>query len=214
MKTARDLKPRGDSSQEGVMASVGVRFSTQMGGTYWRTVLCQNCGERYAFPFDMEASGDAVRHLGLRKPSCQPQSEEQGRQNLAAKLEAAVIPVPCPYCFRLQPEMSKVALSRHRRWIRTLGIHFMVWPGYFLVLNLLILPSERSTWLPCGALLLVGWFLIALRRFLAKRMAAFSPQSLLRDGWFALTIYRYEQVQEIERRARHQGVLVPNLRWS
>lgn len=73
--------------------------------TVWKVVTCSHCSQRYAFPLELETTGNDVTPLFLDSEGAARRAQAKAEDNLSKMARNVVFPLPCPTCGCYQPDM-------------------------------------------------------------------------------------------------------------
>jgi len=101
---------------------IGVRRVRELRGTARKTVVCEQCQERYAYLLELSATGDDYDILFLDAAGSAKRAHAQAEESFARLSQNVVLPVPCPTCGHYQNDMAKrLTEGASINWIQIVG---------------------------------------------------------------------------------------------
>lgn len=99
------------------MVPTGMRYSSTLKASEWKTVSCEHCPGEYAYKVTREATGTGRSVLFLDNDGAKERARQEAEATIARKLDQAVEPVWCPECGSYQADMfSTVRFNRVILW--------------------------------------------------------------------------------------------------
>lgn len=83
----------------------GMRYTSRLEASEWRTVSCEHCPEEYAYKITREGTGSGRSVLFLDNDGARSRAQYEAEADLERQLSTAVEPVWCPRCGKYQPDM-------------------------------------------------------------------------------------------------------------
>jgi hypothetical protein len=82
-----------------------VNYTAEAGGTVWKVVVCEHCGQMFAYQMERLGTGEGQSLFFLNNQGAQERARKAAHQNLLQKLETEFDAVPCPGCDKYQKFM-------------------------------------------------------------------------------------------------------------
>jgi hypothetical protein len=111
---------------------VGASHVVTVEGSVWKLVDCSQCGERFAYLLELQATGENTDLFFVDGQSATTSALREAERKLFEKGRNVVAPVPCPRCGHYQAEMArrlKDEASINRLQIAGLSITLLAFAG-------------------------------------------------------------------------------------
>jgi hypothetical protein len=176
----------------------------------WRKVRCEHCGIVYVIRVEAKVRAPETRGFRLGdKPALERISPDTER-HIAYVLHRRIESVPCPSCWRYQPDMCDAIRYAKLGWMRTASVVLLALSGWGMWL-IFSNPFSNDP-LPANALLgvqaatltmaLVGLAILILKR---RRWAAYDANGRVSEE-NRRDLARSKAMTEVDFSARHPGV--------
>lgn len=142
-------------------------------GSIWRCARCAHCDTDYVYLMEVKIRHEEVELYSRGSDRQRERAVQNAQALLVNQLRRRVDPVPCPSCFRYQPDMCLVLLKQRFEWLYTAGMFLLAGTGMMLMILVPMMvfdPKKYSPGLLAAALVCTGLLLgFGVAALLVKR---------------------------------------------